>query len=334
MSCRSTAASSTVVSLAVATTGLDESQIKSLFHELKREGKDSNGPTEVEYSAGLDKIRLRVNSELNDRPNFQSRLLERIEKARTDGPVDGATWYAITDLNAEASASHARLQKVLLSLAETLGEDTDSFTAYFDNLRKTITEYEDKAATEKIYRFDLIEGLPKDDATKKALRRLGYQIFLEQPYPVFVYGTLRPGQGNHGMMEPAVTSYSQGTVSGVGIYGAHQGFPYASEHEDSTAQVVGDLVYLSEDNAGYTARRSMDYLEGFRAERPSSSHYERVLKNVTVVNPSGKEENVKAWMYLARGPSRAQLVETDRIIDGDWVKAKEKYREPKPNFWN
>ncbi len=332
MSCRSTSASSTAVSLATATSGLDESQIMSIFHELKREGKDAEAPNMEEYLAGLDKLRLRVNSELSERPNFQNRLLTRIEKARIDGPVDGATWYAIMDLNAEATTAHDRLDKTLSSLAEALDETPESMKTLFETLRKYTNKYEDQAATEKAYRFDLLKGLPKDDATSKALRRMGYQMFLQHPYPVFVYGTLRPGQGNHHMMEDAVADTFEGKVTGVGIYGAHQGFPYASEHEDPSAYVIGNVINLTDDQEGWKARQSMDHLEGFSKDHPSSSHYERILKEVEIVTPAGGRETVKAWIYLARGPSRDQLRESDRIPDGDWVEARKVYREPRPHY--
>lgn len=231
--------------------------------------------------------------------------------------------------------SELRMQEIAETVGADLGLDPMQVRATISQWRRT-TDYEDVEVPDAQYRYDLYPDVPQDEDTQRALRKLGYQQYLAQPHPVFVYGTLRSGQGNHRLMRDAVDELHPAVADGVGIYGAHRGFPYAVEHADPDARTVGEVIWLSEDHQGAEARKSLDYLEGFDADAPSRSHYERVLRPVTYTNSAGETHTVQAWIYLARGYSRAQLVESDRIDHGDWVEAKNSYREPRPRYswWN
>lgn len=332
MSCRSTRASSSAVSLAHLSSGLDDAQIASLFHGLKREGVQAPAPGEQEYRAGLERLALRV-ADLDVSDSQRDRLLARLSAAGEDEPLDGAAWYAVNNIQAAAEVSRASLEARYAQVAGLYGIEAESIGKLVEGWRSQPGTFEDVEAPDQ-YRFDRDPGVPQDDRTLRALRKLGYETFLSEPYPVFVYGTLRSGQGNHRLMKDAVQASYQARAEGVGIYGAHAGFPYAVEHDAADAVTVGEVTWLSDGPAGAEARQSLDWLEGFHSDSPSTSHYERVLRPVTVEDSNGEVHTVQAWMYMARGSARRQLREADRILDGDWVAARAAYREPRPRYWD
>lgn len=218
----------------------------------------------------------------------------------------------------------------ITTVADDLGVSPESLTEAFNNWRDAAPDgYEDKPAAEESFRYDLNPNAPQDAATQRALRKLGYEHYLATPYPVFVYGTLREGQGNSHLMSGARANTLPAEVNGVAIYGSTYGFPYASEHADETAVTQGEVVWLTDDENGETARAMLDHLEGFNSHFPSNSHYERVATDVTYYDrETGEESNATAWIYLARGSARQQLREEDRIEDGDWVKHQRRFELP------
>jgi gamma-glutamylcyclotransferase (GGCT)/AIG2-like uncharacterized protein YtfP len=162
-------------------------------------------------------------------------------------------------------------------------------------------------------------NVPHDPDLNRALKRLGYEHYLAQRFPVFVYGTLRQGQGNSSLMDPAVANVHAATLRGAAIYGADAPFPYAVENSTPNAIVVGELVDLSADTEGRFARHRLDNLEGFDSMFPSDSHYERVQVEVDIDG-----EPRTAWTYLARGLARERLTTMQPIPHGDWVLARSK----------
>jgi len=330
MSCSSTPASSAAVSAACfAEPSLTRSQVQSLFHKLKREGAEEgmSAPSEQDYQDGLDKLQFRVRSSRDLSESAKRSILARIETARTGEVPDAAMWHAIEEIGNQTSVAAFRLEERYLAVSRDFGVPVEKVEAVFQAWRDSDgSMFEDKAAPDRKFRYDLDPAVPSDEGTSRALRKLGYEHYLIQPYPVFVYGTLRQGQHNHVLMDGAVEKVSSARVNGVGVYGASYGFPYAAEHADPESVVVGDIVWLSSDDAGDTARERLDWLEGFDSDAPSNSHYERVLMPVTVTSGHGVTATVPAWMYLARGDSRLSLREEDRIKSGDWVSEKEKFQ--------
>lgn len=165
-------------------------------------------------------------------------------------------------------------------------------------------------------------GFLDDENHRNTLNKIAYEIYLREPLPVFVYGTLRKNQGNYGIMEPAVNNVTPGKIYGVGIYGSNYGFPYAAEHENPEVYTVGELVELTQDFEGRMARNRLDQLEGFDSDMPSTSHYERKIIQVETFDENNKKIKTTSWVYLARGHARKSLYEADRISHGDWVKAR------------
>lgn len=333
MSCRSTPATSAAVSLAYACNQLDDAQVTSLFHALKREGEAEQveAPTQQEYLAALDRMETQTrNMGLGEAG--QERILARIEAARTQPVLDGPSFYALQSIKADADLAEEAIIELCEEVSARTSMSTSDVRDAFERFRDQADSYEDVTVPDERFRFDKAEFLPQDKDTLKAARKLGYELYLLQPHPVFVYGTLRPGQGNHHLLTQAKKSEAPAALDGVAIYGAHRGFPYAAEHDDPEAFTLGEVVWLSGDRAGRAARQNLDYLEGFDSDAPSSSHYERVLRPVTYMDADGEPQMTDAWVYLARGPYRTQLSEAERILDGDWVAAKLAYRQPRPRY--
>ena len=128
-------------------------------------------------------------------------------------------------------------------------------------------------------------------------------------YKVFVYGTLRPGQGNYQRLLADRTDQEQpATAPGVALFGA--GFPYAVPSPG--ARTVGSLITIRP--ALYDdVLNDLDRLEGCLPHRPDRSHYVRATR--TVIAAGGTPHT--AWIYLA-GPS-VDHARMRRIPGDDWL---------------
>jgi len=323
MSCHSSALSYAAVSEAsMSEPELDDSQVQSIFHMLKREGSelDFPAPEPDEYETLISRMEWRARNNPQMRERTRNKVLTRLSEAYTNDLPDGATWYAIKHVQSAAGAAKLRVDEVLTQVSKELGSQPERLKELYNKWRLDNKDrYQDSPAPDPRFRYDEYTGVPTDKRSARALRKLGYEHYLAQPYPVFVYGTLRAGQRNAHIMGNAPTEIILGQVTGVGIYRTNIGFPYAAEHVDPDAITRGEIVWLSDDKEGYEARTSLDYLEGFDSDYSESSHYRRVLKNIATYNGEGEEVLVPAWMYLAQGPYAAQLEESDRIEHGDWV---------------
>lgn len=247
-------------------------------------------------------------------------------KVPTAAPVKGHASFDAADEDVAVDGLYDRYRQhatntAVARVAQDLHISEEHVRAMLDKWRVADPgDFEDKAAPEERFRYDQLPGVPQDEATQRALRKLGYEHYLTTPYPVFVYGTLRSGQGNERLMAGAKKDVADGVAPGVAIYGSSYGFPYASEHDDIEATTVGEVVWLTDDDRGDTARQMLDHLEGFDSNYPSHSHYERTTRTITYWDEdAGEARETTAWIYLARGRHRDQLDEADRIASGDWV---------------
>ena len=323
MSCRSTPLSSAMVSFANAIyQDLSDSQIQSLFHSLKREYKESQEELNIE-SKSLEELQARVrNSELSDRQkeSIIARLGQVNEKL-----IEGDMLYASTKIIEAAGVAEYQISKIADTVAEDLGLDSylvrRKINRWRDSDESSYEDMEDEVPN--AYRYDLVKGVPSDHRTGRALRKLGYEHFLAQPYPVFVYGTLRKGQGNSVLFGNDYYQIAQAAVDGIGVYGPQRSFPYAKEN--SNAAAFGDIFWVDQTEAGSAVRGSLDSLEGFDSDFPSGSHYKRVLREATYIDYDGVQKTTPVWMYLASGRYNTQLREEELISDGDWVAARRKY---------
>lgn len=117
---------------------------------------------------------------------------------------------------------------------------------------------------------------------------------------VFVYGTLRPQQGNHHLLAHA-QHLGTATAEGLVLHDAGY-FPYAAR---GNGRIVGDLYVV---DPGTLAR--LDRLEGYRPH--GTSHYLRKQWPIT----HGAVPT--AALYLA-DPSVC-LTRYPRIPSGDWTR--------------
>lgn len=315
---------------AKAISDLDDAQVSSIFHRLRSTHKDAPAPTAEDATATL----VRLRREVLDDPRLTSEQARRIAdryshalEAIQHGEIpDGRTWAAMSDTPMEAQLAQMNLNNALKAAARQQRTSEDRLAATFRKWRRD-DDFEQVEAPDPAYRLDPAQ-FPADKHTQRALTKLGFENYLSQRMPVFVYGTLRNGQGNDRLMDGAIAARSEtAQVEGIAIYGANRGFPYAQEAPDGQGITRGDLVHLSEDQNGDWSRNSLDNLEGFDSDRFSDSHYRRVAADVTYTDPeTGEQRTTKAWTYLAGSWARESLHEDDRIHDGDWVAAKTAYR--------
>ncbi len=128
-------------------------------------------------------------------------------------------------------------------------------------------------------------------------------------YPVFVYGTLRPGQPNWGpLLAAASDRVVAGRLAGVVLLDCGR-YPAAIERPGA-GEVVGEVVWIQPD-AWLTTLAALDHLEGYDPADPDRL-FDRVVRSVTT-----DEGSVNCWVYLAG----RMLAGSARPVvpDGDWV---------------
>lgn len=129
--------------------------------------------------------------------------------------------------------------------------------------------------------------------------------------PVFVYGTLRNGQGNYGWaLNGRTTAELLASLDDADMFGIGRGFPYVA---DGIGTVIGELMYIGPEH--FTdVLADLDRLEGYSGPG-LHNHYDRLIRSVRLDEGTA----VDAWVYLL-GPERAsRLTEEDRIVTGDWL---------------
>jgi len=182
--------------------------------------------------------------------------------------------------------------------------------------------FEPVSSPDPAFQYENNLNLATTPELTNALRKLGYEHYLAQPLPVFVFGTLRPGQKNFEIIREngAIEDIQEGKVDGV-VMLTHEKFsvPQSTEVADDSGYILGDIIALKKDSNGEDTRRSLDRLEGFNSDSPfEMSSYRRVDKMVTIINFEGKEEVVKAWVYIS---VLIEPASPERIFkEGDWLK--------------
>jgi gamma-glutamylcyclotransferase (GGCT)/AIG2-like uncharacterized protein YtfP len=131
--------------------------------------------------------------------------------------------------------------------------------------------------------------------------------------PVFVYGTLRSGQGNYRHLLAGRTERERPAIlHGYKLLGA--GVPFAVPGEDR--QVVGEVMDVQPE-LWPVVLGQLDRLEGYTG-RDADSLYVRAVR--TVVLCGGGE--VEAYVYLAsESTCDGWLSNAPEVPCGDWVRA-------------
>ncbi len=125
-------------------------------------------------------------------------------------------------------------------------------------------------------------------------------------HPIFVYGTLRTGQGNwRRLLDGHTTAETPAALPGARLYAA--GLPYAVATADPYDIVIGDLIDIHPNDYDQVLA-ALDRLEGH------PHHYVR-----TELPTATTHGTRLAWVYLAAPDVAAVLPRTTLIHTGDWL---------------
>lgn len=157
-----------------------------------------------------------------------------------------------------------------------------------------------------------------DVPTNRALLPHGATLIeTEGIIPVFVYGTLRYGQGNYyGVLAGHAQHIGTGAFIGAEMY-SNGGFPYVLPVEDKEKVVQGDLFFL--DHEDYVSTQdNLDMLEGTHGRLWNDhNHYNRSVQYIRV----DEEENlfIQAWVYTAPSVDHDNIrARHQHVVSGDW----------------
>ncbi|MET8678530.1 gamma-glutamylcyclotransferase family protein [Streptomyces sp. NPDC004647] len=129
--------------------------------------------------------------------------------------------------------------------------------------------------------------------------------------PVFVYGTLRPGQAYHDrFLGGRIAGEEPGRMRGAVLYEG-PGYPYAVADADGV--IHGELITLA--SAHYDILlASLDELEEHAPGDPDNL-YERVTREVLLAGG----RTARAWVYLAAEQVARRLRASGTAVPGgDW----------------
>lgn len=134
---------------------------------------------------------------------------------------------------------------------------------------------------------------------------------IDNPRPVFVYGSLLTGLHNHRLLAGVAQTISPATVDDIRLYAQGNAFPYALRQTGEVTK--GEVVTVSAEDWLMTLVQ-LDSLESYSGPK-ADNHYNRVLADVTMEDGS----TVEAWMYVA-SDDVARVVRKDLPIvpNGDW----------------
>ena len=147
-------------------------------------------------------------------------------------------------------------------------------------------------------------------------------IAIKTATPIFVYGTLRPGEGNYNWaLIGRTTNERTGFLRGTSMY-TNGGFPYVIEEADGNG-VVGTLVDIDIHDVK-NIMECLDCLEGTHngdevegvGKMHRSNLYNRVLRTIEVED--GTE--VEAWVYLPPVENNERIRNSNIYVkSGDWM---------------
>lgn len=127
---------------------------------------------------------------------------------------------------------------------------------------------------------------------------------------IFVYGTLKRGELNHGLVAPFARSISgawtEGDLFDVGLFPAMVA---------GTGQVRGEVVRLDPADVEEVVTL-LDLLEDCRPDDPAGSLYLRRI--VEVVTDDGERERAYAYFYNREHGELPPVETLERVEGGEW----------------
>lgn len=160
---------------------------------------------------------------------------------------------------------------------------------YSEDFKEFFTNFKNRQILENKKEFENI-------STREEFLQKMFEIkAIEKVIPVYVYGSLRKGMGNHHYVKESLFSHKT-IISGFDMFSL-RAYPYISHGEGN---IVAELYFVTEEEF-----KSLDCLEGY------PDFYNRELV---------KDKNgFSGWIYFI--DNRDDKVKT-RVVDGDWVKFK------------
>ncbi|MCB9418866.1 MAG: gamma-glutamylcyclotransferase [Ardenticatenaceae bacterium] len=126
--------------------------------------------------------------------------------------------------------------------------------------------------------------------------------------PIFVYGTLLPGQPNAFLWQGLETGVENAQLRNGRLYNMG-GYPMLVE--TGVDSVQGQIITIAVDFYEVVLAR-MDFLEGYDPLRPEAARYRRVVREVTLANG----RSTTAWVYVGQ---MAFVNGRVPIPDGNWT---------------
>ncbi len=134
------------------------------------------------------------------------------------------------------------------------------------------------------------------------------------PLPFFVYGTLRPGEVNHGLFLRGRTAAEEPAVLPDAALYDGPGYPFAVHRPGSA--VVGELITASPGAYGELLA-ALDRLEEYGGPGRPGNIYDRIARPALLSDGT----QVRAWVYLAAPLIARDLRESgNEIAGGDWFR--------------
>lgn len=159
-----------------------------------------------------------------------------------------------------------------------------------------------------------------------------------EPLPFFVYGTLRPNNGNARMWTMRALPEGDGEAHALGmkLLGEGRGFPYMTPTGDPSDITFGCIIRPTPGNFDEVLE-GFDMLEGFTAPTPThtyGNHYER-RQIIVQHRPTewAMDGTTRCWTYLLLPIDQWDLDSLARlrpIEGGDWMKRDRSTRELRP----
>lgn len=130
----------------------------------------------------------------------------------------------------------------------------------------------------------------------------------ERQLPFFVYGTLRAGQRNHGLLHGRTEAWTSARLHGALLF-LGPGYPFVVGDPAGTGVVLGDVVDIPASHYAQVLA-DLDRLESY-VPGDARSLYVRVACEVQT--DRGARE---AWVYFAPPARAADFLAADRPIPG------------------